>query len=449
MGYGDVHAFHPSNKIPTPHLDGLAKEGMSFTDAHSGSAVCTPTRYGVLTGRYCWRSRLKSGVLLGFDQHLIETGRETVASLLKKSGYATAMFGKWHLGMDFPTKNGKKANAKNVDWKGKIKNSPTAYGFDTFYGISASLDMPPFIWIEDDHFVGTCTTTKKWVRKGPASADFEAVDVLPEIGRRTVSYIESRKGKKQPFFVYMALTSPHTPLVPAKEFQGKSGLGGYGDFCIQTDATVGLVLDALKRTGLEKDTLIVFTSDNGCAPYIGVKGLEKKGHFPSGPYRGYKADIFDGGHRIPYIVRWPGKVKAGTKNSELICLTDFMATFADLAGAKIPEHAGEDSISALPAYLGKNQKPIREAVVHHSINGSFSIRQGKWKLELCRDSGGWCEPRPGSKLAKTLPPIQLYDMEKDVKEQKNIYREHPEVVKKLTALLEQYKKSGRSIPIQK
>ena len=450
MGYGEVGAYNPDSKVPTPCLNTLAREGMIFTDAHSGSAVCTPTRYGVLTGRYCWRTRLKSWVLLGYSRALIERGRMTVASLLKRNGYDTAMFGKWHLGMNFPTLDKKPANPKNIDWRGKIDCSPVHYGFDTFYGISASLDMPPFIWIEDDHFVGTCTTWKKWVRRGPAAAGFEAVDVLPEIGRRTVSYIESRKGCKKPFFIYMALTSPHTPVVPEKSFRGKTALGSYGDFCVQTDATVGKVLDALKRTGLEKDTLVIFTTDNGCAPYIGVKKLEAKGHFPSGPFRGYKADIFEGGHRVPYIVRWPGRVKAGGRSSELICLTDLMATCADIVQARLPNNAAEDSVSLLPVFLGQEEKnkPLREAVVHHSGGGNFSIRQGKWKLELCPGSGGWSDPKPG-KACKGLPPVQLYDMSTDIKERKNVYKAHPDVVKRLSLLLDSYRKSGRSVPGRK
>jgi arylsulfatase A len=416
---------------------------MIFTDAHSGSSVCTPTRYGVLTGCYSWRTRLKRGVLNGYSPHLIEKGRVTVASMLKNKGYNTACIGKWHLGMDMPTKDGKNPNAKNVDWNGTIKNSPTSNGFDYFYGISASLDMHPYIYIENDRFVGECTTQKAFRRKGPSHKDFEAVDVLPTIGKKTCEFIEKQTADK-PFFIYIPFNSPHTPIVPSPEFKGKSPLGKYGDFCIQTDATVGKILRTLDSKGFTKDTIVIFTADNGCSPAAGMKDLIKKGHHPSYLYRGHKADIFEGGHRIPFLVRWPEKVKAGSKSDETICLTDLMATCADITGEDLPKNAGEDSISILPAMLGEDlSSPIREATVHHSINGSFAIRKGKWKLILCPGSGGWSAPK--GKATKGLPAIQLYDLENDIGEKKNLQGKHPEIVKELTALMEKYKKDGRSI----
>jgi len=443
MGYGDVSALNPESKIATPNIDRLAHEGMIFTDAHAGSAVCTPTRYGILTGRYCWRSRLKRGVLFGFSPHLVETGRMTVASLLKASGYDTACIGKWHLGMDMPTTDGMEAAAGNVDWQGVIRNGPTSNGFDYFFGISASLDMPPYIYIENDRFVGVCTTHKAWHRRGPAHEDFEAVDVLPEISRKAVAYINVRSSDV-PFFLYLPLTSPHSPIVPTKEFQGESGLNAYGDFCVQTDAVVGEVLDALDASGLARNTLVIFTSDNGASPSARFKQLEAKGHDPSYVYRGHKADIFEGGHRIPYLLRWPGVVEAGNRTDETMCLTDLMATCADIVGVDLPADAGEDSECMLSVLRGEERSaPIREATVHHSINGSFAIRQGKWKLVLCPDSGGWSNPKPGA--AEGLPPVQLYDLERDVGETDNVQSEHPEIVERLTELLEQYRQDGRSV----
>ena len=437
MGYGDVSALNPDSKIKTPNIDRLAKEGMYFTDAHSGSAVCTPTRYGILTGRYCWRSSLKKGVLNGNSPHLIEEGRMTVASFLKQHGYNTACIGKWHLGMDMPKK------ADGVDWKGKIENGPTAKGFEHFYGIAASLDMPPYIYIENDRFVGECTTTKAFFRKGPAHPDFEAVDVLPTISRKATEFID-RQSAKAPFFAYVPLTSPHTPILPSPEYQGKSGLNKYGDFCIQTDAVVGEILNALEKKGLKDNTMVIFTSDNGCSPSANFAELETFGHDPGYVFRGHKADIFEGGHRIPFLVRWPGKVKAGSHSDETVCLTDLFATAAAITGSKLPDDAGEDSCSILPALLGERLSgPIREATVHHSINGSFSIRRGKWKLEMCPDSGGWSDPKPGR--AQGLPPVQLYDLANDIGETTNLQDKHPEVVKELTDLLEKYKKDGRSV----
>lgn len=445
MGYGDVRALHPASKIPTPHLDRFVGEGMAFTDAHSGSAVCTPTRYGLLTGRYCWRSRLKSGVLNGFSPALIEKGRPTVASLLRSGDYATACIGKWHLGMDFPTTDGKPANARNVDWAGRIRRSPLSNGFDTYYGISASLDMPPYIWIDGDRFVGAATAQKAFHRKGPAEPSFEAVDVLPEIGRRAVRYIEERAGKG-PFFLYLPLTAPHTPIVPAADFKGKSPLGSYGDFCIQVDALVGDVCAALERAGLAEETLVLFTADNGCSPAAGTPHLERMGHFASADWRGYKADIFEGGHRVPFIVRWPGRIPAGSRCDETVCLTDWLATCADLAGVRVPENAGEDSVSLRPALLAQPHAPLREATVHHSINGSFAIRKGKWKLELCPGSGGWSAPKPKSKAEQGLPRIQLYDLSADPAERYNLWAEHPGVVRELSELLARYRRTGRSVP---
>ncbi len=454
LGYGDVKALNPAGKIATPHLDRLAAAGMAFTDAHSGSAVCTPTRYGLLTGRYAWRSRLKSGVLMGYHRRLIEPGRLTVPGLLEKHGYHTSCIGKWHLGMDWPLKEGGFArndkDAWKVDYTKPIRNGPLSVGFDRYFGISASLDMPPYLFIENDRSRGVPTVEKSYFppRKGPATRDFEAVDVLPTLTRQAVALIEERAAaakKGAPFFLYLALASPHTPIVPAVAWKGKSGLNAYADFVMQTDDAVGRVLAALDKHGLSRSTLVIFTSDNGCAPQAGMAELIKKGHHPSYHFRGHKADIYEGGHRMPYLVRWPGKVKPGTRSDQLICHTDLLASCADVLGAKLPDDAGEDSVSILPALVGKAMKPLHEAVVHHSANGSFAIRQGRWKLCLCAGSGGWSHPRPG-KEEKGLPPVQLYDLEKDVGEKTNVQGEHPRVVARLTRLLRKYVDDGRSTP---
>lgn len=454
LGYGDVQCLNPTRgKIPTPHIDRLAGQGMVFTDAHSGSAVCTPTRYGILTGRYCWRSRLQSGVLGGGSPPLIAEGRLTVPGLLRQNGYATACIGKWHLGMELPkgaaAEGGKKDSLWQLDYRGKIQRGPTDVGFDRYFGVSASLDMPPFVYIENDRFTAVPTVEKKWVRAGPAAADFEAEDVLPTLIHKAVEYIgqhaeDANAGK--PFFLYLPLTSPHTPVVPSKEWQGKSELGEYGDFVMQTDAGLGQVMDALEKNGVAGNTLLVLTSDNGCAPYIGVEKLEEKGHFPSAQFRGYKADVWDGGHRIPFVCRWPGRVKAGSTSDQLVCLTDLMATCAELVGAKLPDNAGEDSVSFLPALLGHAEKPLREAIVHHSISGKFAIRQGRWKLDLCSGSGGWAKPKDPEATQQGLPEVQLYDMSVDQGEQKNLQGEQADEVKRLIGLLEKYVADGRSTP---
>ncbi len=442
LGYGDVHCLNPDRgKIPTPNLDRLAAQGIRFTDAHAGSAVCTPTRYGILTGRYAWRTRLQSGVLLGFDPPLIDKGRLTVPGLLQKHGYQTACVGKWHLGLTFAT-----AGDKTNDLTQPIRDGPTTRGFDYYFGISASLDMPPFAFIENDRFTETPSVEKEWLRKGPAAPGFEAVDVLPTLTRKAIQYLGERAAEKKPFFLYLALTSPHTPIVPTRDWEGKSGLNAYGDFVMQTDGSVGQVLQALETNGLAENTLVIFTSDNGCSPAAKVQELESKGHFPSYLFRGYKADIWDGGHHIPFLARWPGHIQPGSVSDRLTCLTDLMATCADILEVRLPDDAGPDSVSILPALLGRATGPVREAVVHHSINGSFALRQGKWKLELCPDSGGWSAPKPGSAEARKLPPIQLYNMAEDISERGNAQKDHPEVVASLTKLLEKHVVEGRSTP---
>jgi arylsulfatase A-like enzyme len=440
LGPGDVSCNNPDSKIKTAAIDRLASEGMRFTDAHSGSAVCTPTRYGILTGRYSWRTRLQQGVLEGFSPPLIAPGRLTVPSLLRGRGYHTACIGKWHLGWDWA------GTPDHVDYRAPIRNGPTAAGFDSYVGISASLDMPPYIWVENDRAVGVPTTTKAFHRPGPAHADFEAIDVLPTIARKAVDYLDGRGKERRPFFLYLPLTGPHTPTVPSPEYQGKSGLGTYGDFVLQVDATVGEVLKALDRNGLAGRTLVIVTSDNGCSPSANLPPLLRQGHNPNHVFRGHKADIFEGGHRVPFLARWPGKIRPGTTSGETICLTDLMATCAEIVGARLPDDAGEDSVSLLPAFLGTARGPIREATVHHSMNGSFAIRQGTWKLALCPDSGGWSAPRPGKDDVSKLPPVQLYDLSQDPGERKNLQAERPAEVGRLTELLKGYVEKGRSTP---
>ena len=441
LGYGDVHFLNPlRGKIATPNADRLAGQGMVFTDAHSGSSVCTPTRYGLLTGRYSWRTHLQSGVLFGESKALIARERLTVAGFLRQHGYATACIGKWHLGMTLP----------DAQYLGDaIADGPTTRGFDTFFGISASLDMPPFAFIENDRYTQAPTATKQWMRKGPAAPGFEAVDVLPTLTRKASETIAQRAAEKKPFFLYLPLTSPHTPIVPTKEWQGKSGLGAYGDFVMATDWALGEVMAALEKAGVADNTLLIFTSDNGFAPYVGAAKLESQGHFPSGQFRGYKADIWDGGHRVPFIVRWPAKVKAGSQSTQVICHTDLMATCAEILGAKLPDTAAEDSVSILPALLGKDTAPLHEAVVHHSIEGKFAIRQGKWKLEFCHGSGGWGKPGDAEAKKNGLPEVQLYDLSADIGETTNVQSANHEVVARLTKLAEDFIANGRSTPGEK
>ena len=454
MGYGDVSCLNKSSKIRTRHLDGMADAGMVFEDAHSSSAVCSPSRYSILTGRYNWRSRLKSGVLWGASPHLIEDGRTTVASFLKQHGYHTAMIGKWHLGWDWATTDGCPAaeDWSNIDYSGPVTCGPDACGFDYYYGHCASLDIPPYVYVENGRVtalpdrVTEDTGAQSWWRKGPTGSDFRHEEVLSNFTQRSVDYIEERAATGEPFFLYFPLPAPHTPILPTKEFRGRSGTNDYGDFCLQVDDIVGQIIDALDRAGMADNTILLFTADNGCSPAADVTGLEKMGHHPSHVFRGYKADIYEGGHRIPLIIRWPEVIPAGTTSNETVCLSDLLATCSDILGDSLPDNAGEDSVSNLPAWMGKRMDcSLREATVHHSVDGSFSIRKGKWKLEMCAGSGGWSHPRPGEEC-EGLPPIQLYDLETDISEKQNVHDKHPDVVEELKALLSQYVENGRSTP---
>ena len=448
MGYGDLSCLNPGSRIHTACLDRLASGGMAFTDAHASSAVCTPSRYSLLTGRYNWRSILKKGVTFGYDGPVIEAGRLTVASFLKRHGYATGCFGKWHLGWDWP----KRADG-SVDYSRSIGNGPLSFGFDTFFGISASLDMPPYVYVRDniptavpDRDIPGTPQGLGFYRAGPIAPDFRHEDVLPRLTREAVDFIDSRSRNNAPFFLYFPLPAPHTPILPLPEFQGRSGATAYGDFCLQVDDTVGRILAALEKNGAADNTIVIFAADNGCSPMADFAALARCGHYPSHHFRGHKADIYEGGHRIPLLVRWADRIRAGAVTDETVCLGDLLATMADVLGDKLPDNAGEDSVSNLPVWLGQPLSgPLREATVHTSMDGSLSIRQGRWKLELCPGSGGWSYPRPGAECAG-LPPTQLYDLGADIGEHCNRAAADPEVETRLRALLESYVRNGRSTP---
>lgn len=471
LGYGDASCY--GGKIATPHIDSLAAAGMRFTDAHSSSSVCTPTRYGLLTGRYNWRSKLKHGVLGGLSPRLIEPDRLTVASLLKQQGYHSACVGKWHLGMDWAIKPGKQVaemsiesreQVFHVDYAQRIANGPQSVGFDYFYGISASLDMVPYTFIENDRVTALPTEDRDFpmmddgrqggrTRAGPAAPGFDAADVLPVITQKSVEYIAQRAAAAkpgrtpQPFFLFVPLASPHTPILPTQAWQGKSGLNPYGDFVMQSDWAVGEILAALKHHNLAASTLVIFTSDNGCSPQAKFDVLAEHGHFPHGPLRGHKADLFEGGHRVPLVVRWPGRARAGSESDQVVCLTDIMSTIAEITATEVPDHAGEDSFSFVAALRGEpGADGARDHLVSHSINGSFAIRRGDWKLLLCSDSGGWSEPRPGSQAASQLPPRQLYNLAEDLGEQNNLIDQQPQQAAQLLSLMQQLVNDGRSTP---
>ncbi len=470
MGLGDVSAYNPQSAWRTPHLDQLAREGVKFTDAHSSSAVCTPSRYSLLTGRYAWRSRLKSRVLFGYSPPLIEPGRLTVPALLRQHGYRTAMIGKWHLGIDWarqpadtppadyeaPVGPGPRAPendpqlARHMDYGSPFRNGPLSIGFDSFFGISASLDMDPYVWLRDDRVeappmrrVEASKPPAMW-RAGPIAENFAHGDVQTRLTTEAVAFLREQESDK-PFFLYLAYASPHTPILPSKDFAGRTG-SPYGDFCLQLDHDVGEIMRALESRGLSDNTLIIFTADNGCSPMANFAQLKTLGHNPNFGLRGAKADIFEGGHRVPFIARWPREIPAGTTSHALVAQQDLLATCAELLSAELPSDAGEDSVSHLALLRDPADHRLgRASLVNHSVLGAFALRRGPWKLCATPDSGGWSDPKPGQ-ASPDAPPFQLFNLEVDRAETTNLYSAEPALVNELALELREQILRGRSTP---
>lgn len=464
LGYGDVQCYNPERgKIPTPHIDRLASQGMMFTDGHSSSGVCSPSRYTLLTGRYHWRTRLQRGIVGLWGAPLIAPDRLTIGGLAKRHGYASACIGKWHLGWHWPIpkdraaifkrrpkKGGTATDAQRAVWREvfakPIPGGPISRGFDIYFGTDVP-NWPPFCYMENDRTVGIPSEflaqrlmgNNQASQQGPALKDWTLEPILPALGDRAAKFIREAARKPEPFLLYMPLTSPHTPLSVNAPWKGKSGLNLYADFVMETDAVVGQVLAALEKSGEADSTLLVFTSDNGCAPYIGAADLEAKGHYPSGPLRGYKSDAWEGGHRVPFVVRWPGVVKPGSTCGQLVHQADLMATFADVLGQKLPGNAGEDSFSLVPLLKGGN-KPVRENAVSAGMNGTPAVRLGPWKYIPARGSGGW------TKGGDQSQPVQLYNLADDIGEAENLAARQPERVAAMKALLEKLITRGRSTP---
>ena len=439
LGYGDAKCYNSAAKVPMPNIDRLATEGMRFTDAHSGSAVCTPTRYGLLTGRYAWRTRLQRGVFYGYEPPLIDADRLTLPKMLKQHGYHTACIGKWHLGWDWP----KSDRNEQPDFTKQIAGGPTTRGFDTYFGTHVP-NQAPYCFIDQDRIIGSPTETKAVDpvmisgRAGPMVPGWKFEEILPTITRRAVQYVDDRAKTDEPFFLYFPLTTPHEPISPSPAFRGKSGINPVADLMMETDWAVGQVLEAIERNKLADDTLVVFTADNGHATYTGLPALLEAGHQPSGPLQGYKTDIHEGGHRVMFIARKPGLIRAGTTCDATICHTSILPTCAELLGVKLPETASEDGASILPLLKGETpERPVFEAVVHHAANGQFAVRQGQWKLIF-----------PGVPKGEKSPPskIALYDLVADLGETTNVAAANPEIVAELTKLMERYVAEGRSTP---
>lgn len=452
MGIDSIAALNDQCGIPTPHLDKLLAQGMSFSDAHSGSAVCTPTRYGVLTGRYAWRSRLKKGIVRQWERPLIEEGRLALPGMLKEKGYNTACIGKWHLGWNWPKKGGGFTSKLNeIDFSAKIEGGPAGCGFDYYFGDDVP-NWQPFVWIENGKMLGIPNKKVSFAKhyhsgSGIGIEDWSLEAVLPKITEKSVEYINEQSKTDNPFFLFFPLTSPHTPIAPSKDFQGKSGISRYADFLMETDWCVGQVLDALDKNGMNDNTLVIFTADNGTSPKCDFAELKSKKTDLQNHWRGMKADAFEGGHRVPFIVRWPGHIKPGTQSDQIISLVDIMATCADTVGIKLPETAAEDSVSLMPVLKGNDVNgSLHEAVICHSISGRFVLRKGDWKLLFTAGSGGWSLPKDNDALKEGLPKWQLYNLSTDPKETNNLIEKYPEVVAELTKILREYVEKGRSTP---
>jgi len=435
LGYGDLSCYG-ATQVETPHIDRLAEEGIRFTDAHSPASVCSPTRYSVLTGRYCWRSRLKKFVCMPNAPLLIEKGRMTVASLLKSHGYVTGCVGKWHLGF----------GEKKPDWNGQLKPGPLEIGFDYYFGVPVSNNWPPFVYVENHHVVdrqeGEDIKVVGTDENQPILPKRKHENIALDQTTKAVNFIVENKDK--PFFLYFATCNVHKPHTPNERFKSTSQAGIYGDFISEFDWSVGEVLKTLDRLGLTDQTLIVVTSDNGAT----LSGKEY-GHHSCGKLRGQKADTWEGGHRVPFIARWPNNIKPGTSSDEMICHIDLLATCAAMVDHKLPNNAGEDSYNILPALMGeKLERPIRDAIVHHSGRGMFAIRQGSWKLILGLGSGGFSIPYFQEPEADG-PQGQLYNLQDDPYETNNLWLQHPEIVERLTNLLDQYQEQGFSRPMKK
>ena len=461
FGVGDIQAHYPENKIATPNLDRLTR-GTSFTDAHSPSAVCTPTRYGLLTGRYSWRTRLQEWVIAAYEPPLIAEGRPTLPSFLRDNGYQTSIIGKWHLGWEWAgpqpsrmteVKNGQKT--LEWDFTKPIRGGPIERGFDYFYGVDLP-NMPPFTFIEGDrvtvqptaryrHDPSEGVVMPRRFDGSPMAPGWKFDGILPEITERAVAQIHESAKIDKPFFLYFSMTSPHEPVVPSEAFRGKSGIAPIADFVMETDWSAGEIVKAIDEAGIAENTIVIFTADNGHSHYTGWEDLIAAGHKPSGPYRGHKGDIWEGGHRIPMIVRWPGRVEAGGTSDQLVSLTDIFATCAELIGAELPGSGAEDSVSFLASALGEAQQQGRTALVSHSNIGEFAYRDGPWKL-VYHSNGMTFMQLDESRGKPTV--AALYNLQNDIAEQRDLAAERPEIVRRMQADFDALIRRGASRPGQ-
>ena len=469
MGYGDLNSQNPNSKIPTPNLDKLASEGMRFTDAHSSSGICSPSRYALLTGTYHWRRQ--HDIVGAFGKPFFKDTDITLPQVLKTKGYTTACIGKWHLGWNWEFKNppsgeimqwGKMRKVylpNDIDWSIPVDGGPLDRGFDYYFG-DGTINFPPYAWVENDQFIeaptevmdinniGYDTKEGNWeFRPGPKVKDWNPYNVLPTLTKKTVEWI-NKQDASNPFFLYFALPSPHAPIIPNDEFDGTSQAGGYGDFMVQTDWVVGEVLKALKEKGLEKNTIVIFSSDNGTESYAWERA-EKYGHFSMGNFRGLKRDVWEGGHHIPFIIKWPEEIESNSISNEVISQVDIMATIANITGIELPKNAAPDSYDITEIIKGKEyESPLREATVHNTYNSIWGIRKGDW-LYINDSTGGHRELPESFKELTGYTDFNteglLFNMEKDSEQRNNLYEKYPEKIIEMEKLLKEYRKKGYSV----
>jgi len=463
MGYGDLGIQNPDSKIPTPHLDQLAREGTRFTDAHSSSGICTPSRYALLTGRYHWRKF--HNIVNSFEPSVIDAEELTLPEMLRESGYRTACIGKWHLGWDWqaikrsdaPDKPGKDGfPATAFDWTKPIPDGPLAHGFDSYFGDDVP-NFPPYAWIENDRIAQAPTVPyspqpaptegNPEGRPGPMVAGWQQDQVMPTLTRRVVAWIAAQKGGTQPFFLYFPWTSPHAPIVPAKEFQGSTSAGGFGDFMHQSDWTAGQVLRALDENGFRDNTLVIFSADNGPEHYA-YDRIRNYRHRSMGPLRGLKRDIWEGGHRVPLVVRWPGVVAPGAVSSALVSQIDLMATIAAVVDYQLPPEAAEDSHDLLPLWQGQTTVG-RHSMAHNTYKDHYAVRADDWVL-IDAPSGhvtkvpAWFDEQ--NQYEANPYPAALYHIREDLGEHHNLFATRPEKVAELRELLQRIRAHGEVRP---
>jgi arylsulfatase A-like enzyme len=455
FGVGDIQAHYPENKIATPYLDAFSSESMRFTNAHSGSACCTPTRYGLMTGRYAWRTSMQEWVIAAYEPPLIDEGRLTLPMFLQEEGYDTGLIGKWHLGWnwagDQPSTREEERNVlqeKEWDYTQPIKDGPTARGFDYYFGTHVP-NFPPFTFIENDRIFIQPTDRYKWdpnegtvMPKGfdgnPIAPGWQWDQILPEITKRAVKFIHDKADEDEHFFLFFSQTSPHEPVVPSAKFKGKSGIAPVADFVMETDWSAGQVIQAIEDAGIADNTIVIFTADNGHSHYTGWETLIEAEHYASGPYRGHKSQIWEGGHREPFLVRWPGKIEAGAQRDHALSLVDIFATCADLLGKELPGNVGEDSFSFLNSLFGKESTPERDHVIAHSTPGEFSLAEGPWKIVFRNPSDGLDKNRGEPRIR------ELYNLNEDIAETTNLAENEPEILKHLDTKLRYLVAQGTS-----